>query len=68
MTGFISLTGETLLSDVTAGSLRDLGYVAHAQGEKGYVLPAPPTGAAARRAQDGINIAEREELIQPEFR
>jgi hypothetical protein len=67
MTGFISLTGESPLSDVTAGSLRDLGYVAHAQGEE-YSLPTPAAAAAITAnagRRDGINIAEREILIKP---
>lgn len=67
MTGFISLTGESPLSDVTAGSLRDLGYVAHAQGED-YTLPTPAAASVlnARSVKlDGINIAEREILIEP---
>jgi hypothetical protein len=71
MTGFISLVGASPLSDVTAGSLRDLGYVAHAQGEP-YTLPTP-TAAAQLNASVGdprkggtsteIDIGNREILI-----
>jgi Leishmanolysin len=68
MTGFISFTGPSPLSDVTAGSLRDLGYVARAQGEP-YTLPTPEAAAAVISAQigrlEGISIGERELLIAP---
>jgi leishmanolysin len=70
MTGFISITGPSPLSDVTAGSLRDLGYVAHAQGESSYQLPTPAAAAAMNASVQGIkgiDIANREILLAPKF-
>jgi hypothetical protein len=70
MTGFISFTGASPLSDVTAGSLRDLGYVAHAQGEA-YTLPTAAAATAInarvggpdKTRPDKLDIGAREILI-----
>jgi Leishmanolysin len=65
MTGFISFVGASPLSDVTAGSLRDLGYVARAQGEP-YTLPTPAAAAALSASVaklDGLNIGQQEMIL-----
>lgn len=65
MTGFLNL-GVNPLSRITAGSVRDLGYGTATVGEK-YDLPTPGQAAnrTLRMSDDGINIAEGEELIEP---
>lgn len=65
MTGFLNL-GVNPLSRITAGAMRDLGYGTATVGEK-YDLPTPgqATNRTLRMSEDGINIAEREELILP---
>lgn len=67
MTGFLNL-GENPLSRITAGSMKDLGYGAAVVGEQ-YDLPKGTPGvdpdAAGRGSEEGLNIAEMEELLQP---
>lgn len=66
MTGFLNGGVANPLSRITAGSVRDLGYGTATVGEQ-YELPS--AGSAANRtlrmSDDGINIAEGEELIEP---
>lgn len=67
MTGFINL-GYNPLSRITAGSLSDLGYGAASVGEQ-YDLPKGTPGVdiddAAKQSDQGLNIAEMEELLEP---
>ncbi|GGW44387.1 leishmanolysin-related zinc metalloendopeptidase [Arenibacter certesii] len=70
MTGYLNL-GENPLSRITAGSMRDLGYGAAMVGEK-YDLPRDTPGVDPNNLGDdgtgethGINIANREVLLQP---
>ena len=63
MTGFLNGGVENPLSRITAGSVRDLGYKSANVGER-YDLPSQ--GARTLRiSEDGINIAEAEELFLP---
>ncbi|MHA7128349.1 hypothetical protein [Algoriphagus namhaensis] len=65
MTGFLNL-GVNPLSRITAGAVRDLGYGTATVGEP-YDLPTQQNQAnrVLRMDEDGINIAEREELLLP---
>ncbi|WP_051254365.1 leishmanolysin-related zinc metalloendopeptidase [Arenibacter latericius] len=70
MTGYLNL-GENPLSRITAGSMRDLGYGAAMVGEK-YDLPRGTAGVNPNEQGNdgtsetpGINIANREVLLQP---
>ena len=62
MTGFLGL-GENPLSNVSALSMRDLGYTAVANGDP-YELPAADE-ATARSLLSGLDLREGERLIQP---
>jgi hypothetical protein len=62
MTGFLNL-GENPLSNVSALSMRDLGYTAVAKGDP-YQLP---TGATARSLVSGLDLSKGEKLIQPKM-
>ncbi|MEN2283645.1 hypothetical protein AAGF08_15990 [Algoriphagus sp. SE2] len=64
MTGFLNGGVDNPLSRITAGSVRDLGYGAATVGER-YELPTPSEAARTRNSEDGINIAESEELFTP---
>ena len=70
MTGFINL-GENPLSRITAGSMKDLGYGAASVGEQ-YDLAKGTPGVDISELDEmnadgsqGINIADREVLLQP---
>lgn len=65
MTGFLNGGVENPLSRISAGAVRDLGYGTATVGEK-YDLPTPGQIAnrTLRMSEDGINIAEREELVE----
>ncbi len=64
MTGFLNL-GENPLSNVSAGSMKDIGYGARLQGDR-YELPAPASATAALKAAgSGLDIASRERLFGP---
>jgi hypothetical protein len=64
MTGFLNL-GENPLSNLSAASMDDLGYVARLQGDR-YQLPAPTSATAAlKRAGPGLDLASRERLLRP---
>ncbi|OQD43204.1 hypothetical protein BUL40_05030 [Croceivirga radicis] len=68
MTGFLNL-GENPLSRITAGSMKDLGYGAASVGES-YDLPkgtegVDPNTLTAEGGDAGLNIAEKEVLLQP---
>lgn len=65
MTGFLNSNVQNPLSRITAGSVRDLGYGTANVGER-YELPVQPeTGRTLRTSEEGINIAEMEELSTP---
>jgi len=66
MTGFLNGGVVNPLSRITAGSVRDLGYGTANVGEP-YNLPGTKKAGKStlRMAEDGINIAEREELYLP---
>lgn len=70
MTGFLN-RGENPLSRITAGSMKDLGYGAASVGEQ-YDLPKGTPGVNISELDGmnnngsmGINISEREILLQP---
>jgi hypothetical protein len=64
MTGFLTL-GDNVLSNMTAGSMRDIGYDARLRGDP-YQLPSPTSAIAAlKRAGEGLDIASRERLLTP---
>ncbi|OEY72796.1 leishmanolysin-related zinc metalloendopeptidase [Salegentibacter salarius] len=70
MTGFINL-GENPLSRITAGSMKDLGYGAASVGEQ-YDLAKGTPGVDISELDEmnadgsqGINIADREVLLEP---
>ena len=62
MTGFLNL-GENPLSNVSALSMRDLGYTAAPNGDP-YDLPAADE-AATRTLLSGLDLRDGERLIQP---
>jgi hypothetical protein len=62
MTGFLNL-GENPLSNVSALSMRDLGYTAAPNGDP-YELPAADE-AATRSFMSGLDLRDGERLIQP---
>lgn len=65
MTGFLNSGVDNVLSRITAGSVRDLGYGTANVGEP-YSLPVPSeTARNLRTSEEGINIAEAEELLSP---
>lgn len=65
MTGFLNSNTENHLSRITAGSVRDLGYGTATVGER-YELPDQSAfSRTLRTSEDGINIAEMEELSTP---
>lgn len=65
MTGFINRGVQNPLSRITAGSVRDLGYGTANVGER-YDLPDQSAfSRTLRTSEDGINIAEMEELSTP---
>ncbi|MEP2347252.1 MAG: hypothetical protein ABJH96_05640 [Algoriphagus sp.] len=63
MTGFLNGGVENPLSRITAGSVRDLGYRSANVGER-YDLPSQ-NARTSRMSENGINIAEGEELLLP---
>ncbi len=67
MTGFIGL-GESPLSDITAGSLTDLGYEARDKGDQ-YELPtlADAAMSASVARLPGIDLSKQEILVTPKF-
>lgn len=65
MTGFLNSNVQNPLSRITAGSVRDLGYGTANVGER-YDLPDQSAfNRTLRTSEDGINIAEGEELLLP---
>jgi hypothetical protein len=65
MTGFLNGDVQNPLSRITAGSVRDLGYGTANVGER-YELPVQSESTRTLRiSENGINIAEGEELLQP---
>ena len=65
MTGYINL-GENPLSTITAGSLKDLGYIAAALAGERYDLAWGTPGIGARiSGSGGLDIASKETLLKP---
>ncbi len=68
MTGFLNL-GENPLSRITAGSMRDLGYVTSSVGES-YELPKGTPGVDLSTLEEGdtsqgLHIGQMETILQP---